>query len=103
MLFPETLWVASMESAKNMKYHVHLPVSMQGPRTHPSLKRQDTSSRCDVQGCYEMAMWLISFRGKDYRWCAKHTRKNMRESERWQGGPHDLDLGKSRTKSPEIT
>jgi hypothetical protein len=75
---------------------------MKDSPAQPVLKRLDTGSRCDVRGCYEMAMWVISFGGKNYHWCAKHTRKNMRHSERWRRDPAYLDFVKPSPRSPKI-
>jgi len=102
MIFPETPTKAHAETAKSMNYHARTWACMDGSSAPAALRRLDSMTRCDVQGCYDMAVWLISFNGKDYRWCTKHTRKKMREAQRWRHGPSDFDFISPKKKSPEV-
>ncbi len=47
------------------------------------LQRVVTGNRCEVIGCYEMAIWMVSYGSKLHHWCARHTRVNMREPSLW--------------------
>ncbi len=38
---------------------------------------------CEVKGCYDLAVWLVSFDEETSHWCSKHTRLSMRETSRW--------------------
>jgi len=56
------------------------------------LERSVTGERCEAKGCYELAVWLVSFNDKSSRWCAKHTRLKMLDANHWE------DLLKAKTK-----
>jgi hypothetical protein len=47
------------------------------------LERVVTGERCDVFGCYELAVWLVCYGKETSHWCPKHTRIQMRDSGRW--------------------
>ncbi len=42
------------------------------------LQRLVTGNRCEVQGCYEVALWLLRNKDATKHLCAKHTRSSMR-------------------------
>ncbi len=66
---------------------------MQSSTEQVGLQRLVTGNRCEVQECYEMALWLVSFKSETSHWCAKHTRANMRDSARWeQKLPHGPEV-----------
>ena len=52
---------------------------MQGETTQFGIQRLVTGARCELPGCYEMALWLISYGTKTLHYCAIHTRATMRE------------------------
>jgi hypothetical protein len=51
---------------------------MQSRAQQTGIQRVVTGNRCEVQGCYEMALWLVSYRDDTSHLCAKHTRSAMR-------------------------
>ena len=76
---------------------------MENPGTQASLSTVVTGSRCDARGCYEMAAWVVSFQGKEYHLCVKHTNRAMRDGERWQRKSFNLEAGKPQRKSVSTT
>ena len=56
---------------------------MKGRTSQALLERLITGGRCEVEGCYEMAVWLVSFNEEAAHWCPKHTRINMRDVGQW--------------------
>jgi hypothetical protein len=51
-------------------------------RNSPSangITRLDTGEKCDVPGCREMALWVVSYKSQTSHWCVKHTRIFMRD------------------------
>lgn len=60
---------------------------MQRSTEPPTLERLITGERCDEKGCYDIAIWLVSFDQNAFHWCVKHTRSEMRDKERW-GAPY---------------
>jgi hypothetical protein len=48
------------------------------------LRRLATGFRCEAQGCYEVALWLVSFESETSHWCSKHTRIFMRDASIWE-------------------
>ena len=56
-----------------------------------------TGDRCEAKGCYEQAVWIVSFNGTVARWCPKHTRTQMSDAGRWE------DSSKSRVKGDRKT
>jgi hypothetical protein len=65
---------------------------MQKSKTQAVMERVVTGSKCEVHGCYEMAVWLVSFREATHHWCPKHMREKMRNSARWRT-LSDLETG----------
>ena len=51
--------------------------------TQASVERRVTGERCEEKGCYGVAVWLIAFNGETTHLCSKHTRMQMRETNRW--------------------
>lgn len=51
--------------------------------TQATIDRMVTGDRCEVKGCYEVAVWVISFSEDRWHLCPKHTRMRMRETNRW--------------------
>ncbi len=51
--------------------------------TQATLERLDTGDSCEVKGCYELGVWLVSFNGESSHLCSKHTRMQMRNTGRW--------------------
>jgi len=47
------------------------------------LERLITGERCEVEGCYDLAVWLVSFDDEASHWCSKHTRIKMRDASHW--------------------
>jgi hypothetical protein len=43
------------------------------------LLRLVTGNNCEAQGCIELAVWRLSFKGDTSHFCAKHTRVQMRD------------------------
>ena len=58
---------------------------MRTSATMALLERLDTGSRCEEMGCYEEAVWLITFKDEAVHLCSKHTRMQMRNAGRWEG------------------
>jgi hypothetical protein len=56
---------------------------MQSSASQATLARSVTGCKCDVQGCYDIALWKVSRGDESFHWCAKHTRVSMRDAERW--------------------
>ena len=48
------------------------------------IRRLVAGSRCDARGCRREALWVVTFDGHDYHWCALHTRREMKDSEKWR-------------------
>jgi hypothetical protein len=72
---------------------------MQASTSAPVLKRLVTGYRCETDGCFEMALWLVSLGGKNFHWCAKHTKIGMRDQGRWGAqAPGTRELGGPGTK-----
>jgi len=59
----------------------------------PPLRRLVTGTRCQVQGCYEIAFWMVRSDDEESHLCAKHTRISMRDSARWAGDASQDQLG----------
>ena len=55
---------------------------MQNATSQTGLQRLVTGNRCDVQGCYQMALWLVSFKGESSHRCLKHTMMLMQKASR---------------------
>ena len=36
-------------------------------------------------GCYDIAVWLLTFNGEASHLCARHTKIQMKDSSRWDG------------------
>jgi hypothetical protein len=51
--------------------------------TQALLERLVTGDRCEAKGCYELAVWLVSFNDESSHWCSKHTRMQMRNGSIW--------------------
>jgi hypothetical protein len=64
---------------------------MQSRVQQTGLQRVITGNRCEVQGCYQMALWLISYGAETSHLCAKHTRTAMR-SPNFSREPVSFDL-----------
>jgi hypothetical protein len=58
-------------------------MSMRSKTWHAGLQRVITGNRCEVQGCYEMALWLVTFKDENSHLCGKHTRSCMRNMSFW--------------------
>lgn len=48
-----------------------------------TLERLTTGGACEEKGCFEPAVWLVSFNGTATRLCPRHTRAQMKDSARW--------------------
>ena len=48
------------------------------------VQRLITGYRCETQGCYEMAQWLVTHDETAHHWCARHTRGFMRDKMMWK-------------------
>ncbi len=59
---------------------------MRSSTAEQGLRRLVTGNRCDVQRCYEMALWLLSDGDESLHLCAKHIRISMRDPTRWKRG-----------------
>ena len=57
---------------------------MRSTTSQSGIHRIDTGNRCEEQGCYEIALWLVTFNGTTSHWCAKHTRIFMRDKKVWR-------------------
>jgi len=51
------------------------------------LERLITGERCEVKGCYELAVWLVSFNDEEAHWCSRHTITRMRDANYWSDVP----------------
>jgi hypothetical protein len=58
--------------------------AMRSATSQAGLQRLVTGHRCEVQGCYRMALWLVSFESETSHWCSKHTRVFMRDVSFWE-------------------
>jgi hypothetical protein len=57
---------------------------MRSATSQAGLKRLITGHRCEVQGCYALAHWLVSFESETSHWCSKHTHIFMRDARLWK-------------------
>jgi hypothetical protein len=57
---------------------------MRSTMSQAGLRRLVTGHECEVQGCREMALWLVSFESETSHWCSKHTRIFMRDATLWR-------------------
>jgi hypothetical protein len=57
---------------------------MRSAMSQAGLRRQVTGHKCEVQGCYEVALWLVSFGSETSHWCSRHTRIFMRDASLWE-------------------
>jgi hypothetical protein len=57
---------------------------MKSATSQTGLQRLVTGRRCEVQGCYNMALWLVLFESEASHWCSKHTRIFMRDASLWK-------------------
>ena len=83
MLFPYTLLWHIAESPKSVKYRLTECQLMRSSTPQALLERLVTGERCEEKGCYELAIWLVSFNDGANHWCSKHTRMNMRDVNHW--------------------
>ena len=51
--------------------------------TLATLSRVATEDVCEEKGCFEPAVWLVSFDGEASRLCSRHTKMQMRDTARW--------------------
>ena len=58
-------------------------MNMKSWATSATLERVTTKKACEEKGCFELAVWLVSFDGVASRLCSKHTMKQMKDSARW--------------------
>lgn len=58
---------------------------MQSRTQLTGLQRVVTGNRCEVQGCYQMALWLVTCKEETSHLCGKHTRSSMRNISLWSG------------------
>jgi hypothetical protein len=68
------------KSPKNDKYTETVISAMHNSSSTNGLSRLDTGERCDVPGCREMALWVVSYKSQTSHWCIKHTRTFMRDA-----------------------
>ena len=52
---------------------------MRSSMEETGLLRLVTGNNCEAQGCIELAVWRLSFKGDTSHFCAKHTRVQMRD------------------------
>ena len=79
MSFPREGGHYVAESSKNDKCHDALTKPMRTATTQGIVQRLVTGNRCELQGCYEMAFWLVTFGSDTSHRCPKHTREYMRD------------------------
>jgi hypothetical protein len=56
---------------------------MRSSATQALVDRLVTGERCEEKGCYELAVWLVSFNDEASHWCSRHTRMKMRDVNHW--------------------
>jgi len=71
------------ENPKTVNYRERLTCPMRSWTSQALIERLVTGDRCEVKGCYELAIWLISFNDETTHWCARHTRTRMRDVNHW--------------------
>ncbi len=58
-------------------------VTIRSSAAQAVLERMVTGERCEVKGCYENAIWLVSLNDDAFHWCPRHTKMRMRDASRW--------------------
>ena len=58
---------------------------MRSSTTPARLERLETGDGCEEMGCYDVAVWLLTFNGEASHLCARHTKIQMKDSSRWDG------------------
>jgi len=71
------------ENPKTVNYGEGLTCSMRSWTSKALIERLVTGDGCEVKGCYELAIWLVSFNDETAHWCARHTRMMMRDVNHW--------------------
>jgi len=64
---------------------------MRSQVTQAFLERFVTGETCELKGCYNLAVWLVSFNDQTSHWCSKHTRMHMRDQGHW-GSPAGAEI-----------
>ena len=74
------------ETTKNKKYDRVPPRNVRNETSQMGIQRLVTGNRCEAQGCYKMALWLVSIKSETSHWCVKHTNDYMRKAAKRTGG-----------------
>jgi hypothetical protein len=56
---------------------------MQGSAGQAAVLRVVKGDGCEVSSCYQMAIWVLTFKDETYRLCGKHTMIKMRDASIW--------------------
>ncbi len=62
---------------------------MRNETSQTALRRLVTGNTCDVQGCYDMALWVVSYKEQSSHRCLKHTMEFMLKASK-SGGPRNI-------------